>query len=313
MARKKNDIIKVDQHTVPASLTVSNPYEYPLVYSDDTWDVVASGTALADVMGSFGQYDQHSINEALAGSGSGGSLQQDMKVTVDVGGITTKPTYVAGTSIESILRALLSPYVAFDYSVTTTAAAGTFEYGTAKTVTKFTITLTDGSIAPTKLDIGTTLDDDDLASVTNPTSGDVTLSESVALSGLSSTTFYLKMVDGTSTVRKTVSFNFPYYTYYGASSSTTAPTSSSGLTGKQSSSSESPTFSGDAYVWYLTPTTKTSIQQNIMGQWVNIDTVAVGAVASFTNSQGVTIPNTYYAYRSSKLYEAGSNMTFKIV
>lgn len=66
MARKKDNIIKVDQNTVPVSLTVSNPNEFPLVYSDDTWDVIPSGSALAGLMGNFGQYDQHSINETLA-------------------------------------------------------------------------------------------------------------------------------------------------------------------------------------------------------------------------------------------------------
>ena len=278
--------------------------QYDTLYSTGT--VTIDGTTLT-----YNEDNIYFVPEAT--SGGSGVLEQPINVTVDLGGITTKPTYTAGTSIETILRALLSPYVAFDYTVTSTDAAGTFEYGTAKTISKFTITLTSGSVAPTKLEIGTTLDDDDLASVDNPTSGDVTLSTSESLDGMTNTTYYFKMVDGTGTVRKTLTFNFPYYTYYGTSSSTTAPTTASGLTAKQSSSSETPTFSTNAYVWYLTPTAKTTIQQNVMGQWVNIDTTAVGQVASFTNSQNKTIANTYYAYRSTNMYESGSNMTFKIV
>lgn len=70
MARKKPDTTKVSQNTIPASLTASNPNEFPIVYGDDIWDVVAGGSSLATLIGNTGQYDQHSINEVLANTTS---------------------------------------------------------------------------------------------------------------------------------------------------------------------------------------------------------------------------------------------------
>lgn len=70
-ARKKPDTTKVDQNTVPASLTVSNPYEYPLVYCENIWDIVTNNdTSLKNLLVNTGQYDQHTINETLAGLAS---------------------------------------------------------------------------------------------------------------------------------------------------------------------------------------------------------------------------------------------------
>ena len=84
--RKKSNTTKVGLNTIPASLTVSNPNEYPLVYSEDAWDVVESGSSLEGVLGNEGQYDQHVINEALAeGLDECGEHQQNLKVTDYVG------------------------------------------------------------------------------------------------------------------------------------------------------------------------------------------------------------------------------------
>lgn len=85
MARKKPDTTKVSQNTIPASLTASNPNEFPIVYGDDIWDVVGSGSSLASLIGNTGQYDQHSINEALANNTSAASnIHYDYDTTESV-------------------------------------------------------------------------------------------------------------------------------------------------------------------------------------------------------------------------------------
>lgn len=43
----------------------------PIAYADGLWDVVGSNSRLASVLDGAGQYDQHTINEALASAGGG--------------------------------------------------------------------------------------------------------------------------------------------------------------------------------------------------------------------------------------------------
>lgn len=301
MARKKPDIEKISQNTIPASITASNPNDFPIVYGDDIWDVAISGSGLANLMGNIGQYDQHSINEALANNG--GVLEQNLKVSIDLGGITTKPTYSAGTSIESILRALLSPYVAFDYTVVGTASSGTFEYGTSKIISKFNITITDGTETPTSLRIGTTLDDDDLKSVSNPTSGEVALDSSITLDGTADTTYYFKMSDGTSDVRKTLSYNFPKYIYYGVVNSDVKPTSGVGLSSAQSvSEGVSLTTTQGSYIVFLTPTemvNKQILQEAEQNIYVPLTSTTDAGSVTFTTNTGQSL--TYYVYFSPEM------------
>lgn len=57
---------KVSQVFYPLSLQPSNDAEFPISYADNIWDVVTAGQTLASFLGQPGQYDQHTINEALA-------------------------------------------------------------------------------------------------------------------------------------------------------------------------------------------------------------------------------------------------------
>ena len=57
---------KVRQVYYPLSLKPSNEDEFPISYADNIWDVVTAGQTLASLLGREGQYDQHTINEALA-------------------------------------------------------------------------------------------------------------------------------------------------------------------------------------------------------------------------------------------------------
>lgn len=60
---------------------------YPIAYTDDTWDIVTNAdTALKARLGNTGQYDQHTINEALA---SGASIEYDYDTTESVFDDTT--------------------------------------------------------------------------------------------------------------------------------------------------------------------------------------------------------------------------------
>ena len=56
-----------------ALIMASSSDDAPIVYSEDTWDIVKDGTKLATIIGDTGQYDQHTINELLAKGSSGGS------------------------------------------------------------------------------------------------------------------------------------------------------------------------------------------------------------------------------------------------
>lgn len=63
---KKNTTTKDALHALPIALKSSNGDEFPIAYCDNIWDIVAAQSKLIDILGSIGQYDQHSINEALA-------------------------------------------------------------------------------------------------------------------------------------------------------------------------------------------------------------------------------------------------------
>ena len=317
MARKKDNIIKVDQNTVPVSLTVSNPNEFPLVYGDDTWDLVPSGSSLADVMGNFGQYDQHSINEALAGNIGNAELGTAITATQTVGGITSGTNLAASTTFHDFVDMLLNPFI--NPSVTLTISpSGTLETGSEVTSLTMTATATKGTANISIVEFFREGYPNPLhyTSTGVAEGGTFTYTYEPDTPITSNATFRASVTDSATTQHvidsDIKSISFANFVYYGTSASTTVP-AASGLSSKVSSSSETPTFSTNAYVWYITPTSKTTIQQNIMGQWVNIDTTSIGLLASFTNAYGVEFTDTYYAYRSTNMYESGSNMTFKIV
>ncbi|MBR6250496.1 MAG: hypothetical protein IKR17_04775 [Bacteroidales bacterium] len=60
----KNSTQKVEQSGIGVSFKSTNSKEFPIVYSDDAWDIV--GGLLAKCLDGEGTYTQHEINEALA-------------------------------------------------------------------------------------------------------------------------------------------------------------------------------------------------------------------------------------------------------
>ena len=79
---KSESTTKVYQNTLGLSVAPSNPDEFPIVYADNVWDVVNSGTNLSELLENIGQFDQHTINELFArilieGIGAGTSFNND--------------------------------------------------------------------------------------------------------------------------------------------------------------------------------------------------------------------------------------------
>ena len=63
---KSNSNTKVTQTSFGISLASANRDGFPLTYGDDVWDNVYEGSELADILAGSGQFDQHTVNEALA-------------------------------------------------------------------------------------------------------------------------------------------------------------------------------------------------------------------------------------------------------
>ena len=237
------------------------------------------------------------------------TLSSSITVTKDVGGYTKNTVITSGTSLETILRNLLSPYVAFSYTATSSAAVGTFEYGTSKTISTITLSITQGTVAPSVLKIGNSANGNDIQVVENPVNGSITLDTAITLDGLTNKTIYLTMTDGTTTVNKTLSYNFVKHIYYGSVSSNTAPTVSTGLSHNASVDSgvTISTNSGE-YIVFLSPTSKTKIQQYAIGQWNDVTTTS--SQVTFTTSTGQQL--TYYCYFSPQ-QGASSSEKYKLV
>ena len=236
-------------------------------------------------------------------------LENQITVTKDIGGYIKNTVIPAGTSIESILKNLLSPYVAFNYSASASDAVGTFEFGTTKIISTITITITQGTELPTILKIGNYFNSDDIQNVDYPTSGSITLDEPIELDGLSNKTIYLCMTDDITNINKTLTYLFVKHIYYGAVSSNIAPAIHTGLS--HNSSVENgvniSANSGD-YIVFLSPTQKTKIQQQALGQWNDIQTTSTTVM--FTTSTGQEL--NYYCYFSPQQGVA-SNEKYKLI
>lgn len=63
---KSNETTKVSQSSFNMSFSPSNPDEFPIVYSDDVWDIAEIGSKLAELIDNTGTYDQHALNELFA-------------------------------------------------------------------------------------------------------------------------------------------------------------------------------------------------------------------------------------------------------
>ena len=221
-------------------------------------------------------------------------------VTKAVGGIAAGKSYES-TSILEVLNDLLFPYVAPVFnSISTNEAAGTFEYGTTKTISKVTPNFTKGSKAITSIKIGTSSEGSDLYEGTTATSGSaITLTTSKVFDGTTGGTIYCTISDGTSSVSKSASVNYTYYNYTTVTSSTEIPTVA---TSNGTNAEATITTQDNTYIWFLIPNqNKKQIQQYSMNQWNNMATTYVG---SFTFTTNTGVEKEYYAYRTDMMMSA---------
>lgn len=224
-------------------------------------------------------------------------------VTTALGGIAKDKTY-SNADITEVLSDLLFPYVAPTLnSIVLSEAAGTFEYGTVRTVSKVTPNFTKGSKAITSIKIGTTSGGSDLYSGDTTTSGvAITLTNSKTYDGNSGGTIYCTISDGQQSTSKSATISYAYYNYTAVTSSTTAPTTASVATNRGTSAEATITTTDNTYIWFLMPNqNKKQIQQYAMNQWNNMATTYAGTV-NFTTSTGKQV--TYYAYRTDAMTAA---------
>ena len=230
-------------------------------------------------------------------------------VTKEIGGIA-KDTSYDNAAIIDVLTDLLFPYVApIMTSITLSEAAGTFEYGTTKTVSKVTPNFTKGSKNITSIKIGTTEGGSDLYSGTSAVSGTaITLTTSKTYDGNTNGTIYCTISDGTETAKASASISYQYYDYAILSTSTTAPTS--GAT-KQSKSGADNTYSYSSgqYLWLYSRSSNKKIQQYISGTWSDVNTFG-GSSITLTLENGSTA--TYYAYRTD-MFTASGSARYKLI
>lgn len=57
---------KVNCSGLSFTLESANPKKYPIIYSNDSWDIVKNESELNILFENFGSYTQHEINDLLA-------------------------------------------------------------------------------------------------------------------------------------------------------------------------------------------------------------------------------------------------------
>ena len=215
----------------------------------------------------------YDLRDAEAARISDAKITSDSPTTVAVGGIS-KGTSLKDKSVAEVIESIFFPYVAFSFSsITTTAGAGTKEYGTSVTISKVTPSFTAGSKTINSVKIGTTSGGDDLYSGTSVKSGTaITLTNSKIYDGATGGTIYCTVSDGTTTLTKSAAVSYAYYPYAIASTADSLTSVTSGAT-KATSTTTSTAISlspvTDSYIWFLLPpgtTGNKTIQYEALGQ-----------------------------------------------
>jgi hypothetical protein len=154
-----------------------------------------------------------------------GALATDLTPTIDLGGIKANQEFSEGTSLESILRALLVKDVNPTIAIALTEAAGLKENGTTVKLTNVKITLSKGSctsfdkisISDTSGEIDT-VPTEDLS--TNTLTYNVTFDEEYSSNNtIEATLSYTQQSGATSTVKASAKYTFVNPSYCGVVSS----------------------------------------------------------------------------------------------
>lgn len=232
--------------------------------------------------------------------GTGGTYTNLTPVPKDIGGITKGETF-NGLTYQEMFDKLLYPYIEWNFGTfSITAAAGTYEYGTSKTVSAWKIDATSGTKAITSLTF--TDSEGNTTTYTDPAFPvTYTLGTSVTLDGTTNYSVTAEATDGKTPKSTHADINFTKYKYYATSTSdTTIPTTGDQL----SDSGTNITTTAGQYIWAFTPTNTTSlaIKQYVNGSWSDVaGSHYVGSV-TFTLKSGATL--TYYAYVTAKMVAA---------
>jgi hypothetical protein len=220
-----------------------------------------------------------------------------------LGGVAANTTF-NNKSITEVLDMLLYPYIAPTLnSITLDEAAGTFEYGTEKRVTKVTPYFKKGSEEITSIKIGTTNGGDDLYSKATATNGvAITLTNSKVYNGKTGGTIYCTIGDGQKNSTAFAKIEYKYYDYSKLTTSTTPDTS--GAT-KQTSSGADDTYSYSAnqYLWLYSRDSGKKIQTYVAGSWADVTTTTHPVTVELTLVSGAKVD--YYAYRTDKFTADG--------
>lgn len=219
-----------------------------------------------------------------------------------LGGVDVGTTF-DNMPITDVLTKILYPYIAPTLnSITLAEAAGTFEYGTKRTISKVTPNFSKGSKAITSITIGTTSGGSDLYSSSTVTSGTaITLANPKIYDGTTGGTIYCTISDGQQSSSKSAAINYAYYDYSKLTTSTSPDTS--GAT-KQTSGGADNTYSYTAgqYLWLYSRSSGKKIQTYVAGSWADVTTTPSSAI-TLTLASGATA--TYYAYRTDKFTATG--------
>ena len=225
-------------------------------------------------------------------------------VTKEIGGIPKDKTY-NNADIVSVLNDLLFPYVAPTMNnIILSDAAGTYEYGTAKTVSKVTPNFTKGSKNIASIKIGTSSGGNDLYSGTSATSGTtITLTTSKAYDGLTigSNKIYCTISDGTQSASANANISYKYYDYSKLTTSTSPDTS--GATRQEEDGADNTySYTAGQYLWLYSRDANKKIHTYVSGSWPEVNTTASGEI-TLTLSSGATAK--YYAYRTDQFTATG--------
>jgi hypothetical protein len=256
----------------------------------------------------------YNLRDADAARIADAKITSESTTTVAVGGIS-KGTSLKDKSVAEVIESIFFPYVAFSFnSITTSADAGTKEYGTPVTISKVTPSFTAGSKAINSVKIGTTSGGDDLYSgITASTGAAITLTNSKTYDGTTGGTIYCTLSDGTTTLTKKATVDYVYYTYYAVTDTTEIPTSWTAV-GGISVSDISITANAGQYIWIASTGTYTGICQfnELSGKYNTPAATIITSGQTLVNSKNYTCTNIYNFYRLESPRAANTNTKFKL-
>ena len=265
----------------------------------------------------------YDLRDADAARIADAKISSSSLTTVPVGGIA-KGTSLKDKSVAEVIEEIFFPYVAFSFSsISTSASAGTKEYGTTVTVSKVTPSFTAGSKAINSVKIGTTSGGSDLYSGTSATNGSaISLTTNKVFDGTTGGTIYCTLSDGTTTIPKSATVSYAYYTYYAVTDTPDAPTSWL-LAKKADEKTVVGTGVGDIaitanagqYVWIASSNNNyTGICElnELSGKYNSASLIVKTTNQTLVNSNDYTCTNKYTFYRLAAPRTGSGKSTFKL-